>query len=469
MRYISTRGLAPPVDFFEALLTGLAPDGGLYVPARWPQFSPETIAAFAGQPFHDVVAAVMLPFTGGTLGLAQLTGMTRQAYAHFDHPAVAPLVQIGRNRFILELFHGPTLAFKDLAMQLVVRLMDHTLAARNSCATIVGATSGDTGGAAVEAFRSAERADLFILFPKDRVSDVQRRMMTTPKDRNIHAIAIEGTFDDCQRLVKDLFNDRRFRNRVCLAGINSINWARIAAQAAYYFAAAAALGGPRRAVAFAVPTGNFGDVYAGHAARRSGLPVARLLAASNANDILPRTYATGRYETRAVVATSSPSMDIQVSSNFERYLFEAIDGDAAGVRARMEALSKTGQFDLGAAWPALRRDFAAAAATEEEVACTIRSVKAACGYLLDPHTACAVVAADKVPVSADTPEAILATAHPAKFPAAMEAIAGVRLGLPARLANVTTDAERVTVLANDSVQLMRLIGRRARATQESLA
>ena len=332
MRYVSTRGEAPPLGFVEATLAGLARDGGLYVPAAWPRLDADTIAGFAGRPYAEVAVEVIRPFVGDAIPEHDLARMTREAYGNFRHPAVAPLVQFGASDFVLELFHGPTLAFKDVAMQLLGRLMDHVLAARGERTTIVVATSGDTGGAAVEAFRGRARADLFVLFPQGRISDVQRRMMTTVGDDNVHALAIEGTFDDCQAIVKGMFNHHAFRDRARLSGVNSINWARIVAQVVYYFTAAVALGSPHRKVAFTVPTGNFGDIYAGYVALCMGLPVDRLVIATNVNDILARTIATGTYELREVVPTSSPSMDIQVASNFERLLFDAYGRDGRAVR-----------------------------------------------------------------------------------------------------------------------------------------
>ena len=333
MRYVSTRGEAPPLGFMDVTLAGLARDGGLYVPETWPRLSPETIAGFAGRPYAEVAVEVIRPFVGDSISEADLSRLAREAYGTFRHPAVVPVAQFGASTFLLELFHGPTLAFKDVAMQLLARLMDHALTARGERTTIVVATSGDTGGAAVEAFRGRARADLFVLFPHGRVSDVQRKMMTTAPDANVHALAIEGTFDDCQAIVKGLFNHHAFRDRVRLSGVNSINWARIVAQVVYYFTAAATLGAPHRKVAFTVPTGNFGDIFAGYVAQRMGLPIDRLIIATNVNDILARTLATGTYDVREVVATSSPSMDIQVSSNFERLLFEATGRDAgAGPR-----------------------------------------------------------------------------------------------------------------------------------------
>jgi threonine synthase len=449
LNYISTRGEAPPLGFEDVVLAGLARDGGLYVPQAWPVLAPETIASFAGMPFADVAVEVIYPFTGGAISRDELRQMTTEAYARFGHPAVTPLVQIGTNRWILELFHGPTLAFKDVAMQLLARLMDRVLAERNQRATIIGATSGDTGGAAIEAFRGSPRVDVAILFPEGRVSGVQRRMMTTPTEPNLHAISVHGTFDDCQALVKAMFNDHGFRDRVSLAGVNSINWARIAGQVTYYFVAAVALGAPYRPVSFVVPTGNFGDIFAGYVAKRMGLPIEKLIIASNVNDILPRTLHEGSYEMREVVATTSPSMDIQISSNFERYLFEASGRDAPLIRAKMRALKETGSFDLGSLGEAMRREFAASAASEADVAAAIVRTKAECGYLADPHTACALVAADRTLGDSRAPQVVLSTAHPAKFPDAIEAITGERPALPERLDGLLTARERFTTIDND--------------------
>jgi len=445
------------------MLTGLARDGGLYVPESWPTLDAATIAGFAGRPFAELAVEVIAPFMGGAIPRDELRAMAESAYAGFGHPAVTPLVQIAQGRFVLELFHGPTLAFKDVAMQLLARLMDHVLARRDARATIVGATSGDTGGAAIEAFRGSRRVDVVIMFPDGRVSDVQRRMMTTPTEPNVHALAVRGTFDDCQARLKAMFNDHAFRDRVRLAGVNSINWARIIAQVTYYFAAATALGAPHRAVTFVVPTGNFGDILAAWVARRMGLPIERLVIASNANDILPRTVASGVYEMRGVTATTSPSMDIQVSSNFERYLFEASGRDAALLRGQMASLAQSGRFELGRAAAPLRQDFAAAAASEAEVAATIRDVQARSGYLIDPHTACAVVAAGKALPRNTAPEVVLATAHPAKFPDAMRAVTGRAPPLPPRLASLLADPERFEVEDNDDARLKRFVEARARA------
>ncbi len=469
MKYVSTRGIAPTLGFEDVLLAGLARDGGLYVPETWPKLSAKTIAGFAGRPFHEVAVEVIEPFTGGAISRADLAAMAKAAYGSFGHPAVTPLVQIDRDTWVLELFRGPTLAFKDVAMQLLARMMDYVLEKRGERATIVGATSGDTGGAAVEAFRGSKRVDVVILYPQGRVSDVQRRMMTTAVEPNVHAVAIDGTFDDCQALVKGMFNHHAFRDEVRLSGVNSINWARIVAQVTYYFVAASALGAPHRRVSFSVPTGNFGDILAGYVAKKMGLPIDRLLIAANSNDILARAVATGMYETRGVHVTSSPSMDIQVSSNFERYLFEASGRDATLIRNQMASLSQSGRFDIGAATRALQTEFAAASATETEVADAITRTVAASGYTVDPHTACAVVAAEKCAQPGASAMVILATAPPAKFPDAMEAITGVRPPLPPRLANLMTDPERFDTIANNAAEIEQYVRTRARAVRQGAA
>ncbi|HRD75156.1 MAG TPA: threonine synthase, partial [Hyphomicrobiaceae bacterium] len=346
MRYVSTRGAAPDLGFEDVLLTGLARDGGLYVPREWPAFTAQDFTAMAGLSYEECAARILTPFVAPDMAPAELSSLIHDAYGSFRHQAIAPLVQLGPRDWLLELFHGPTLAFKDIAMQVLARLMDRTLKRRGARATIVGATSGDTGGAAIDAFRGRDAIDVFILFPHGRVSDVQRRQMTTPVEANVHAIAIDGTFDDCQAIVKALFNDLAFRDSVSLAGVNSINWARILAQIVYFVTSAVALGAPGRRVAFTVPTGNFGDIFAGYGASRLGLPIERLVIATNANDILARTCATGRYETRDVIATSSPSMDIQISSNFERLVFDLAGRQQGRVRAAMQELAAKGSFSL---------------------------------------------------------------------------------------------------------------------------
>jgi threonine synthase len=464
-RYISTRGEAPELGFEDVVLAGLARDGGLYLPADWPRFEHDEIASFAGRPFHEIAAAVIAPFAIGAFTRDELTALARDAYSGFGHTAVTPLAQLTPNRFVLELFHGPTLAFKDVAMQFLSRLMDRILAARNARATIVCATSGDTGGAAVEAFRGAHNVDIVVLFPEGRVSDVQRRMMTTPDEANVHALSIRGTFDDCQALVKAMFNDLAFRDRVALSGVNSINWARVVPQVSYYFAAAVAIGAPHRPVSFTVPTGNFGDIFAGYVARRMGLPIRNLTIASNENDILPRTLETGVYEKHAVVATMSPSMDIQVSSNFERVLFEATGRDAALIRSWMASLTQSGRFELGETAVPLRREFSAAAATETEVSDAILRTRADTGYVLEPHTACGIVASEKTAAGrgVDVPDIVLATAHPAKFPEAMKQITGAAVPLPPRLAHLMKAPERMTSLDNDLAAVQQYILKHTRS------
>jgi threonine synthase len=470
MRYISTRGAKAPLDFVDVMLAGLARDGGLYVPQSWPQLPADAIAGMAGKPYAEVAVEVIRPFVGGAIPEADLARLAREAYGTFRHPATAPLVQLDANLFVLELFHGPTLAFKDLAMQLVARLMDYVLIKRNERTTIVVATSGDTGGAAVEAFRGRAQVDVVALYPHGRISEVQRRMMTTVPDGNVHALAIEGTFDDCQALVKAMFNHHDFRDRVRLSGVNSINWARIVAQAVYYFTAAVALGSPHRKVAFTVPTGNFGDVYAGYVAQRMGLPIDRLVVATNVNDILARTFSTGEYETRGVTATSSPSMDIQVSSNFERLLFETCDRDAQQVASLMGSLTQSGRFTVPAeALKGMRALLTANRADEQETAATIRAWMREAGYCADPHTAVALAVAEKEARDPAVPMIVLSTAHPAKFPDAVEAACGANPGLPSWLSDLPKKAERMTVLPADLGQVEKFVSNASRAAREGAA
>jgi threonine synthase len=470
LRHISTRGEAPALGFADAMLAGLARDGGLYVPETWPRLTQEAILGFAGRPYAEVAVEVIRLFTGGTIGDADLARMAREAYGNFRHPAVAPLAQLGANTFALELFHGPTLAFKDLAMQLLARLMDHVLSARAERRTVVVATSGDTGGAAVEAFRDRNQVDLIVLFPRGRISDVQRRMMTTASAGNIHAIAIDGTFDDCQAIVKGLFNHAAFRERVRLSGVNSINWARIVAQVVYYFTAAVSLGAPYRKVAFTVPTGNFGDIYSGYVAQRLGLPIERLVIATNVNDILTRTLSTGIYEPREVVPTTSPSMDIQVASNFERLLFDVYDRQSDAVRALMGSLAQSKRFALSApALAQMRTLFAAGRADEEEVAATMRAVKRETGQFVDPHTAVGIAVAEKETRDPAVPMVVLATAHAAKFPDAVEAACGARPQLPEWLSDLSQRPERVTTLPADQSAVEHFVLRTSRAAQEGAA
>jgi threonine synthase len=468
-RYVSTRGEAPTLGFCEVMLTGLARDGGLYVPEAWPQLSSETIAGFFGRPYWEVAVDVIRPFVGGEIADADLGRMANEAYATFRHPAVVPLDQIGPHQFLLELFHGPTLAFKDVAMQLISRLMDHVLAKRAQRTTIVVATSGDTGGAAVDAFAGLENVDLIVLFPHGRISEVQRRMMTTTRAANIHALAVEGTFDDCQAIVKGLFNHHAFRDAVSLSGVNSINWARVVAQVVYYFTSAVALGAPARAVDFTVPTGNFGDIFAGYVAKRMGLPIRLLRIAANVNDILPRTLKNGTYEVREVHATASPSMDIQVSSNFERLLFEAGGRDAGSVRRLMDSLKQSGRFVLpGPMLAKIREEFDAGRADENETAAAIRAAWREAGDLVDPHTAVALAVADRDNSDSTVPNIVLSTAHPAKFPDAVEAACGVRPQLPAWLDGLMSKPEQVKIIKNDQIEVERFVTSVSRAAKQGV-
>ena len=462
MQFVSTRGEAPVLGFSDAVLSGLASDGGLYLPESWPQISPDEIASFAGKPYADVAFAVISRFVGDEIPAATLKSILDAAYASFRHPSVAPLVEIAPGHFLLELFHGPTLAFKDVAMQFLARIMDHILAQRGSRATIIGATSGDTGSAAIEAFKGRDTTDIFILHPEGRTSEVQRRQMTGVADANVHNIAILGTFDDCQAIVKSLFATS-FRDDVHLSGVNSINWGRIVAQIVYYFTAAVSLGAPLRPVSFVVPTGNFGDIFAGYAAKRMGLPIANLVIATNSNDILARTLETGVYATGIVVPTISPSMDIQVSSNFERLLFEALGRDSGALKRLMNSLKQSGQFTVPAeALAAIRESFAAGRADEAETAATMAETLRAAGYLLDPHTAVGVCVAGKLELGS-APVVTLATAHPAKFPDAVEAATGIEPPLPAWLSDLYERLERYDILANDPDAVESYIRARSRA------
>ncbi|APH71223.1 threonine synthase [Aquibium oceanicum] len=462
MRYISTRGTAPVLGFGDVLLAGLARDGGLYLPQTWPQLSPADIRALRGLSYPEIAIRILTPFLGGEIDAATFSRIVNESYATFRHPATCPIVQTGADEFVLELFHGPTLAFKDVAMQLLARLMDHVLAERGERATIVGATSGDTGGAAIEAFAGRDRADLFVLFPHGKVSPVQQFQMTSSAAPNVHALAIEGNFDDCQSIVKAMFNDHGFRDRMGLSGVNSINWARIMAQIVYYFSSAISLGAPDRPVSFTVPTGNFGDIFAGYAAKRMGLPIERLVIATNDNDILARTLETGRYETRSVIATTSPSMDIQISSNFERLLFEAAGRSAEATVSAMEGLKQSGAFTVPeATLAAIRAEFSAGRSSMDETAATIADTLADCGYLTDPHTATALAVARRE-AAGSAPMIVLSTAHPAKFPDAVEAAAGIRPNLPSWLAGLMEREEKYTVLPSDVKMVEDHISSRAR-------
>ena len=460
MRYISTRGSAPVLSFEEAMLTGLARDGGLYVPETIPQMSHDDIAALAGKSYEEIAFAVMRPFIGDTFTDAEFRDIIAKAYANFGHSARAPLVQLDNNHFLLELFHGPTLAFKDFAMQLIGQLFQVALSRRKDRVTIVGATSGDTGSAAIEAFRGLDAVDVFILFPHGRVSDVQRRQMTTPSESNVHALAMDGHFDDCQSRLKDMFNDFEFRDGVKLAGVNSINWARVLAQVVYYFSSAVQLGAPHRKVSFTVPTGNFGDIFAGYIAKRMGLPIDRLVVATNQNDILHRCLTTGEYRMDTVVPSISPSMDIQISSNFERALFDAYGRDGAAVAALMDDLKTKGGFTLSqGVLDNLRAQFDSGRVSEQETSTEITHSFATRAELLCPHSAIGVRVAD-AQRDPNVPMITLATAHPAKFPDAVHAATGERPELPVRMADLFERPERVTRVANDLHALKQIVQER---------
>ncbi len=448
MKYVSTRGAAPILNFEQAMMTGLARDGGLYLPEVIPEMSHADIAALEGLPYEEAAFRVMRPFIGDSFTDDEFQGIIARAYAGFGHAARAPLKQLAPGHFVLELFHGPTLAFKDFAMQLIGQLFEASLKRSGQRVCIVGATSGDTGSAAIEAFRGSDAVDVFILYPHGRVSEVQRRQMTTLTEANIHALAMDGHFDDCQARLKDMFNDFEFRDTVGLAGVNSINWARVLAQVVYYFTAAVALGAPHRKVSFTVPTGNFGDIFAGYIARRMGLPIDRLVVATNQNDILHRCLTSGAYKTDTVIPSISPSMDIQVSSNFERALFEAYGRDGKAV-AQLMAELKTGGFNVSqGALQALRESFDSGHCSEDETRATIAQTLAQSNELLCPHSAVGVKVANEQR-HAGTPMITLATAHPAKFPDAVEAACGIRPPLPERLSDLYERAERITRIGND--------------------
>jgi len=464
MRYVSTRGEAPARDFESVMLAGLAEDGGLFLPESWPLLSAAEWRALRGLPYPELSARLMAPFAEGSLSHETLLSLTRAAYAGFGHAATAPLVQIEPRVFSLELFHGPTLAFKDMAMQLLGRLFDHVLEKRGERVTIVGATSGDTGSAAIEAFRDRSSIDVVILHPEGRTSEVQRRQMTTVLSPNIHNIAVKGSFDDCQDLVKAMFNDAPFRQEMKLSAVNSINWARIAAQVPYYAYAALALGAPDRPVAVSVPTGNFGNVLAAWVARRMGLPIERLIIGSNRNDILTRFLAANDMSVQGVAPSLSPSMDIQVSSNFERLLFELLGRDPAATAEAMRRFRAEGRMPVpDAAWHRATTLFHGHALSDEATLAEIRRPHTESAYLADPHTAIGTAAARAhMPEEVDIPVIVAATAHPAKFPDAVERATGLRPPLPARLADLYEREERFAVLPNTLEAIEDAVRRHAR-------
>jgi threonine synthase len=449
MRFVSTRGAAPALAFDEVLLTGLARDGGLYVPESWPQLLPDQIRRFAKRPYDAVAVEVMWPYVEGTIDRGTFESMVFDAYSTFTHPHVCPVRPLGGGVWLLELFHGPTLSFKDVALQLVGHLFEHELQKRGEHLTIVGATSGDTGSAAIDACRDRSTLDVFMLHPEGRVSEVQRRQMTTVLSPNIHNIAIEGTFDDCQDLVKEMFGDLPFRDRHHLSAVNSINWGRILAQVVYYVRTAAVLGAPDRSVAFAVPTGNFGNVFAAWVARQMGVPIASLIIGSNENDILARFVETGVMSMHEVVPTSSPAMDIQVSSNFERLLFELLGRDGQEVADRMERFRDDGIVDLSDVVGQMREVFSATRLDDAAVSRVIAATYRRSDVVVDPHTAVGLGAAAMLHRDTSVPIVCVATAHPAKFPDAVEAAIGERPELPDHLHDLLTREERCVTLPND--------------------
>ncbi|MBW3580853.1 MAG: threonine synthase [Actinobacteria bacterium] len=450
MKYVSTRGEAPVLGFDDVLLAGLAVDGGLYVPETWPELSSADVAGFAGRSYAEVGTRLMAPFLGGGIDEELMGGVLAEAYARFRHPAVVPLRQVGDNEWVLELFHGPTLAFKDVALQVLGRLFDAELTRRGERLTILGATSGDTGPAAIEACRDRNALDVFILHPAGRISEVQRRQMTSVSAGNVHNLAVEGTFDDCQDLVKAIFGDLALRERLRLSAVNSINWARVLPQAVYYLTAAVSLGGPSRPVTFSVPTGNFGNALAGWVARRMGAPISRLVVASNRNDIATRFLTTGVMELQAVHPTTSPAMDIQVSSNLERLLFELLDRHADQVARLMVDFGTTGRMEVPLERLAPLGDvFDTTKVDDDTVATAMGELYAASGHLVDPHTAVGLVAGRACRRDPTVPLVAMATAHPAKFPDTVEAATGVRPELPDHLADLFDRPERCTTLPCD--------------------
>lgn len=470
MQYVSTRGRAPQVGFEQVLLDGLAPDGGLYVPVSWPRLSEHDTATLLSAPFAEAAAQIVARFAGDAVSLEDLRAMAARAYAGFDHPDTAPVSSYGDERWLLELYHGPTLAFKDVAMQFLGQLFEHVLAKRGGRLTIIGATSGDTGAAAIEAFAGLDRVDVFILHPKGRVSDVQRRIMTSVLSENIYNIAIDGTFDDCQRIVKTLFADRPFAEGVSLGGVNSINWIRLAVQIVYYFTAPHMTGVKDAPLSFSVPTGNFGDIFAGYAAKRMGAPVDKLIVAVNENDILHRALATGEYAARNVIQTTSPSMDIQVASNFERLMFEAGGRDHTLVEQFIAAIDAgQGAHIDPETLAVMRQDFVSARAGETEIAAAIKGFHNAQKRLIDPHTAVGVVCADKVRADGvvQGPVVTLSTAHPAKFPEAVAAASGETPSLPAHLHDLYERPEKCVTIENDAAAIKAYILNHTRADAAS--
>ena len=456
MKYVSTRGKAPELTFEQAMLTGLARDGGLYVPEVFPTLNHEQIESFADKSYEEVAFEVMKPFIGDTFSDEEFKVIIKSAYAGFSHSAKCPIVQLAENHFLLELFHGPTLAFKDVAMQLIGQMFQVSLKRRGERVTIVGATSGDTGSAAMDAFKGLDSVDLFIMYPHGRVSEVQRRQMTTPTEANVHALAVDGDFDTCQALLKDMFNDFDFRDEVKLAGVNSINWARVLAQVVYYFTSAVSIGAPKRKVSFTVPTGNFGDIFAGYVAKKMGLPIDRLVIATNHNDILHRTLETGEHTKSGVTPSISPSMDIQVSSNFERLVFDLYDRQGLIVAKLFDELKSDGSFKLSEnALDRFGNEFDSGRCSEDETSSAIKNYLEKTGEVLCPHSAIGVkVAGEHLN---NTAMITLATAHPAKFPDAVEKACGIHPNLPPQMANLFERDERMTRVSCDLAAIQKII------------
>ena len=450
MKYISTRGQAPALEFEEVLLAGLASDGGLYVPEQLPHYSREEIASWIGLPYNELAFKIIAPFVGDAIPAADLKGLIDDSYAEFRHDTVTPLNQLGHNEWVLELFHGPTLAFKDVALQLLGRLLDYILERRQQKVAILGATSGDTGSAAIEGCRHCEHVDIYILHPYQRVSEVQRRQMTTVLADNVHNIAVQGNFDDCQQMVKDSFNDQSFlQDGRSLVAVNSINWARIMAQIVYYFYASLSLGGPHREVSFSVPTGNFGDIFAGYLARQMGLPIKQLIVATNKNDILHRCISDNDYSKGTLEHTLSPSMDIMVSSNFERLLFDLYDRDGAAVSDLIARFNQEAVALDQPRWKKAREVFASHSLNDDETCATIAKVYASTEMLLDPHTAIGAKAGRVCNADTEVPMITLATAHPVKFPDAVVKAGCPQPALPEHMADLFEREERYTVLPNE--------------------
>ncbi len=469
MQYISTRGRAPVLDFEQTTLTGLASDGGLYLPSKWPRLGADQIRSLRGKDYPALTSAILGRFVGNSISPADLQRLAASACQNFHHQAIAPIKQLDNQLFLMELFHGPTLAFKDFALQLLGRLFQHFLHRNGASCTLVGATSGDTGSAAIAGIRGLDAVRIFMLHPKDRVSDVQRRQMTTVLDGNVHNLAVDGTFDDCQNLVKALFNDLEFRQKHSLSAVNSINWARIAAQVVYFFRAALALGAPHRQVNFSVPTGNFGNILAGYVAREMGLPIGKLIAGSNRNDILTRFFRTGIMQTRAVTPTLTPSMDIQISSNFERYLFELLDHDSDRLNGYMQSFSETGQFRIDRALlERARQCFSSYSISDEQIRRQIRQTWRATGEIIDPHSIVGISAALLEGDSAN-PTVVIGTAHPAKFPDAIREVTGKTVSLPAFVGDLMNMKESSIDIGRDLPTLKSMIARTSKQARRSPA